>query len=395
MKKNIIITTGLYPSEGIFSLIKYISVALISNNDFHKKYNLKILLFNKNVKEKIKKIIYNKYLIIKNIFSIKKNRIHKFTFSAKKFKNDNYNLSKYIEFFIDEGDYNKFNPYLIFPMQTNSKKNILSLGYIYDLQHKDLPYLFEKNEIRRRNNLFRKILADNQKVIVNSKFVKNGLIKNYKVDSEKIIQLPFMPYIFDNIYFSKKNIKKKYDISDDYFLISNNFWKHKNHETAFSAFKIFLQKYPRFQLICTGNPYDSRFPNYFKNLSKKYSDLIKKNKIKILKLIPRSDQLSLMKDSKAVVQPTFYEGGPGGFSAYEALSIGKKLLLSNIPINKEIKSQNVHFFNVNSPKELAKLFLKVVDVKENSKKSFLNKNVSQKNKKFFGKFLLKMIDQVK
>jgi len=39
--------------------------------------------------------------------------------------------------------------------------------------------------------------------------------------------------------------------------------------------------------------------------------------------------------------------------------------------------------------------LKVVDVKENSKKSFLNKNVSQKNKKFFGKFLLKMIDQVK
>ena len=394
MKKTIIITTGLYPSEGIFSLIKYISVALISNKDFHKKYNLKILLFNENLTKKVKKIIYDLYLTIKNIFLIEKNRIHKFSYSAKKFTNDNYNLSKYIEFFINEDDYNKFDPHLIFPMQINTKKDILSVGYIYDLQHKDLPYLFDKKEIKKRNNLFRKILNDNQKVIVNSKFVKNGLIKKYKANSKKIIQLPFIPYIFDNIRFSTKNIEKKYDISNNYFIISNNFWKHKNHETAFKAFKIFLLKHPNFQLICTGNPYDSRFPNYFKNLSKKYSDLIKKNRIKILNSIPRSDQLNLMKGAKAVVQPTLYEGGPGGFSSYEALSIGKKLLISNIPINKEIKSPNVHFFNPNSPTELSKLFSKVINIKKNSKKNTFYKKISKKNKKFFGKFLLKMIDLV-
>ena len=41
-------------------------------------------------------------------------------------------------------------------MQTNVDKKILSLGYIYDLQHKELPHLFDKKEIRIRNRLFKK-----------------------------------------------------------------------------------------------------------------------------------------------------------------------------------------------------------------------------------------------
>ena len=50
--------------------------------------------------------------------------------------------------------------------------------------------------------------------------------------------------------------------------IGNNFWKHKNHEVVFKAFEIFFRKNPKYQLICTGKTHDSRFPNYFKNLTK-------------------------------------------------------------------------------------------------------------------------------
>ena len=74
MKKTIIITTGLYPSEGILSFIKYISFALVSNKDFMKKYNLKILLFNEDIKKKTKKIIYNSFLLTKNLFRKKKKK---------------------------------------------------------------------------------------------------------------------------------------------------------------------------------------------------------------------------------------------------------------------------------------------------------------------------------
>ncbi len=389
MKKTIIITTGLYPSEGILSFIKYISIALVSNEDFMKKYNFKILLFNEDIKKKTKKIIYNSFLFTKNLFIKKKRRIHKLVYSAARFKKENNYLSKYIEYFGDENDYYKFDPYLILPMQSNLKKNTLSIGYIYDLQHKELPNLFDKREINTRNDLFKKILRNNKKIIVNSKYVKNGLIKNYKVKENKIVELPFLPYVFDTIKFSTKKVRKKYGISDTYFLMCNNFWRHKNHDLAFKAFKIFLKKKPNYQLICTGKTYDSRFPNHFKELKKKYNNLIFNNSIKILDLIPRSDQLNLMKGSRAVIQPTLYEGGPGGFAAYEALSIGKKLVLSNIPINKEIKNYNVNFFNPKSPLELSKILLKISNSHEN--KNYYKKKIKD-NKKKFGKFLYKLID---
>ena len=122
MKKTIIVTTGLYPSEGIFSFIKYISVALISNKEFLKKYNLKILVFNEGIKNKTKKIIYNSFLIIKNILLTKKNRIHQFNYSAKKFKQENRDLSKFIEYFNDESDYEKYD-HLIFQCRQMLTKN--------------------------------------------------------------------------------------------------------------------------------------------------------------------------------------------------------------------------------------------------------------------------------
>ena len=67
-------------------------------------------------------------------------------------------------------------------------------------------------------------------------------------------------------------------------------------------------------------------------------------KPKILDLIPRSDQLELIKKSIGVIQPSLYEGGPGGFSAYEAIVFNKQLIISDIKINKEISYKNSHFY---------------------------------------------------
>ena len=43
-----------------------------------------------------------------------------------------------------------------------------------------------------------------------------------------------------------------------------------------------------------------------------------------------------------MIQPSLYEGGPGGFSSYEAICF-KKILLADIKINKEIKYENAFF----------------------------------------------------
>ena len=365
MRKNIIIISGFYPTNGILSLISYFSYSLISNKKFKKKYNLKILIFDESNFLKLKKIIFNIFLSIKNILLNQKNRIHKSTNKAEQFIQDNPNLRKNIMLYSNEKDFSYLNPQLIFPIYFPIKKgDVNSIGYIYDFQHKDLPKLFTRHEINLRNKLFSQILRSNNNIIVNSNYVKTKLKKYFNTFGNKIIKIPFLPYIHGNT--KKENfeeLRNKYGIKKNFFIICNHFWKHKNHKVAFEAFDQLLKLKPDYQLVCTGELVDSRHPNYFKNLIKKYKEIIKKRKILILGVIPKNAQICLLENSKVVIQPTSYEGGPGGFSAYEAIAFKKNLLLSDIIVNKEIKGKNVFFFKNNSPNKLLKKLLFIIDRK--------------------------------
>jgi glycosyltransferase involved in cell wall biosynthesis len=47
-----------------------------------------------------------------------------------------------------------------------------------------------------------------------------------------------------------------------------------------------------------------------------------------------------MRRAIAVVQPTLFEGGPGGGSAYDSVALGLPLILSDISVNKEVISDH-------------------------------------------------------
>ena len=68
MKKLVVITSGMYPSHGVLNLVKYIAYSLINNKTFRKKYDLKILVFDENISLRLKKIIYNLFMMIGNFF---------------------------------------------------------------------------------------------------------------------------------------------------------------------------------------------------------------------------------------------------------------------------------------------------------------------------------------
>jgi glycosyltransferase involved in cell wall biosynthesis len=371
LKKNILIISGFYPTNGILSLISYFSYSLISNKEFKKKYNLNILIFNENYLLKLKKFIFNIYLNFKNIFLNQKNRIHNYAYNAKQFIKDNPKLIKNIKLYSNEKEFIRLNPNLIFPIYFPIKESdINSIGYIYDFQHIDLPHLFTRHEINLRNKLFFNILKKNHNIIVNSNFVSNKLKKYFNTFNNKIIKIPFLPYIQNNMKDKNFNdLKKKYRIKKNFFIICNNFWKHKNHKVAFKAFSQFIKLHSNYQLVCTGDLTDSRHPKHFESITKKYNKLIEEKKILILGVIPKNEQICLLKNSKIVIQPTSYEGGPGGFSAYEAVAYKKTLLLSDIIVNKEIKSKNVFFFKENSSFDLLDQ-IKMIIKKNNKKITF-------------------------
>jgi glycosyltransferase involved in cell wall biosynthesis len=249
----------------------------------------------------------------------------------------------------------KISPDVILPLFTPPPVgfDVPWIGYLYDFQHKYLPDLFVAEDIQSRDVSFSDMLTRANHIIVNSKSVSNDIKKFYPESAAKIYSIPFSPSPQKLWLDSDIDVRKKYKVNRPYFMISNQFWKHKDHITAFKAFARYLELGGRAMLICTGQTIDSRFPNYFFDLMCLLNDLKISNNVLILGHIPKIDQIYLMKKAIAVVQPTLFEGGPGGGASYDAISLGIPIIASNIPVNLEINCGDITFFSAGNEIELS------------------------------------------
>jgi glycosyltransferase involved in cell wall biosynthesis len=60
------------------------------------------------------------------------------------------------------------------------------------------------------------------------------------------------------------------------------------------------------------------------------------------------------------MQPTLYEGGPGGGATFEAIGMGTPAVVSDIPVNREIDQGGVHFFRAGDAIDLAEKALPIL-----------------------------------
>ena len=233
-------------------------------------------------------------------------------------------------------------------------------GYIYDFQHKYYPEFFTEENRDNRDRDFLSMLTLAKTVIVNAKSVKDDITRFVGATNAKVVSLPFCPVL--NLDFFKTDINlDKYNLPENYFMISNQFWKHKDHATAFKAFRLFLDKIENedVYLICTGQTHDGRFPDYFNSLQNLIVDLNLKDKIIILGYIPKQDQLQVLKKCIGIIQPTLFEGGPGGGAVYESVAYGIPSIVSEIPVNVELEDETVTFFKTGSPEDLCDKMLTI------------------------------------
>ena len=239
------------------------------------------------------------------------------------------------------------------------------VGYLYDFQHKYYPEFFTDREIDNRNRAFSNMLNDAKAVIVNALDVKNDILKYYPEAKARVFNLPFSP-VPRGEWLITSNTIKEYKLPQKYFIISNQFWIHKSHSTAFEALAILKnQGICDYKIVCTGNTYDYRFPNYFGELNAKIAQLGLTKDISFLGYITKDDQIQIMRNSVAVLQPTLFEGGPGGGAVYDAVALGIPAIVSDIPVNREIGDESILFFNKSSAEDMANQMLSLIKKYEN------------------------------
>tara|TARA_B100000212_G_scaffold285284_1_gene225748 strand:- start:824 stop:1990 length:1167 start_codon:yes stop_codon:yes gene_type:complete len=223
--------------------------------------------------------------------------------------------------------------------------------WIPDFQHHYLRDFFSKDDIKKRNKKFRKIIDSTSKIVLSSEDSKRDLIKFYDINNKKIYVLNFRTNLNkDWLLENPIEISNKYNLPDKFFLVSNQFWKHKNHLLVLDALNYLnIKKNININIIMTGRL------NKEKEFSKKIIDKIKEYKLKnqlfILGLIPKKDQFLLMRRSIAVIQPSLFEGWSTILE--ETRSIGKNIILSDLEVHKEQNYRNSIFFIKNSYLDLA------------------------------------------
>lgn len=212
------------------------------------------------------------------------------------------------------------------------------VGYLYDFQHIYISNLFTSREINWREESIRSMLNDALSVVVNSRSVAEDA-KNWVGRSRaQVFALPFSAAPAPD-WFKKdpKKVQEQYGLDPRYFMISNQFWVHKKHDVAFKAFAVLAQQHPDLQLVCTGATEDGRAPGHLPMLKNLISGHGLNDHIRLLGLIPKLDQIALMRGAIGVIQPTAFEGGPGGGSVFDAIALGVPTIVSDIPINREIE----------------------------------------------------------
>ena len=248
---------------------------------------------------------------------------------------------------------------LIFPANEVVQNNVSckQISWIPDFQHIHLPEYFTPYQLYSRNRDFERIMRRSDRIIVSNEYSYTDAVRLYPAYAHKVVILNFTMFLGENwrepdvgFYVNKYRLPKKY------LLFPSQFWKHKNHLMLLEALHLVREAgLTDLTLVCTGHPYDLRYPRYPAEIQ---SLLSRKNltpAVRILGLLPRHDQVQLMRGAAAIVQPSLFEGWSALLE--DCRSLGKTVLASNIPMHQEQRTDRTFFFNPRSPRSIADCLL--------------------------------------
>ena len=122
-----------------------------------------------------------------------------------------------------------------------------------------------------------------------------------------------------------------------------------------------------------------------------YEGIFYKSSLFFLGLIPKIEQIEIMKGAIAVIQPTLFEGGPGGGSVWDAISLGIPSIVSDIKTNLEVKHKMLTFFKSGNYIDLTDKMEKVLNTNFIKKTHTELMEQSESNMKKLGDYLWQVI----
>lgn len=177
----------------------------------------------------------------------------------------------------------------------------------------------------------------------------------------------------------------KFGLKQPYFICPNQFWKHKNQIVVLKAICQLKDQGINVTVAFTGKAEDYRNPGYYEGLKNFVKEHQLDAQTKFLGFINRSEQLQLMKNSLAIIQPSLFEGW--STVVEDAKAMNKSLIVSDISVHKEqLLYSSALFFDPLNASDLSSAMERALNM-QTLPPLFENYSYDQNVKEFGRKFL--------
>lgn len=244
---------------------------------------------------------------------------------------------------------NRYNLGLDFPVN-EQLKGIRWAGWIPDFQHEHLPDFFTEEDIAFRRKSITALASEAETLVFSSQSSLADFQRfhpGYRGRSE-ILRFAVTP-----LTLLENDEAALGDVPPRFFLVCNQFWRHKNHAVIFEALRILKDRGVRPPVLCTGALHDYRNTAFAGEIESRLREHDLESQVVLLGLVSRERQLALMRRALAVIQPSLFEGWSTVVEDIRA--IGRPSLLSNIDVHQEQNPHGAKYFSPQDAEALAGL----------------------------------------
>lgn len=221
----------------------------------------------------------------------------------------------------------------------------------HDLSPLTTPEFYDlKRRLWHRFLNFRKIFERADAIAAVSDYTRQDLVRLLGIDSGKIKTIypgvnhrQFKPDLSETFLRQVRNV---YGLPGDYMLFLNTLEPRKNLINLITAFE---QLDKDIFLVIAGKPGWK-----YSGLLKAVSVSRKRNRIKLLGYVSEEHKPALIRMSKFLVYPSFYEGF--GFQPLEAAACGRPAIVSSVTSLPEVLGDASLLVNPHQPDELTRAF---------------------------------------
>lgn len=230
---------------------------------------------------------------------------------------------------------------------------IASADWISDFQYYHHPEMMSAAEVRTRTLEFSTIVAHAQRIVLSSHCAQADCLAAFPQSTGRTTVMQFRTFA-DPAWLAAdaEATTRKYHLPDRFALISNWLLPTKNHRLMLQALaQVAPAERGGLNIVCTGDIYDFRNPGFYNTFLNEISELGLRDRVAILGVIPKIDQIQLLRRSQVYLQPSLFEGWNTGVE--EARMLGRSLLISDIGVHREQAPPRSTFFDPHNPADLA------------------------------------------